>query len=65
MLIITTHSDVLVDAMTDQPDSVLVAERDENGATLTRLDHDKLKPWLEDYRLGKLWIKGGIGGTRW
>ncbi|MDR2091917.1 MAG: AAA family ATPase [Azoarcus sp.] len=53
-LIVTTHSDVLVDAITDQPESVVVAERDAAGTTLTRLDAEKIKPWLEKYRLGEL-----------
>lgn len=64
-LIVTTHSDVLVDALTDYPEAVLVAEKTENGTTLTRLDAEKLKPWLEKYRLGQLWTRGEIGGTRW
>jgi predicted ATPase len=64
-LIVTTHSDVLVDAMSDQPESVLVAEKTDAGTTLTRLDAEKLKPWLEKYRLGQLWTRGQIGGTRW
>lgn len=64
-LIVTTHSDVLVDAMTDQPESILVAEKSDEGTTLTRLDAEKLKPWLEKYRLGELWTRGEIGGTRW
>ncbi len=64
-LIVTTHSDVLVDAMSDQPDSVLVAEKTAGVTTLTRLDATKLKPWLEKYRLGQLWTRGDIGGTRW
>lgn len=64
-LIVTTHSDVLVDAMSDQPEAILVAEKGEHGTTLTRLDAEKLKPWLEKYRLGQLWTRGEIGGTRW
>ena len=64
-LIVTTHSDVLVDAMSDQPQSVIVAERGPEGTSLTRLDADRLKPWLEKYRLGQLWTRGEIGGTRW
>jgi predicted ATPase len=64
-LIVTTHSDVLVDALTDMPESVLVAGRSESGTTLERLNQEKLKPWLEKYRLGQLWMRGGIGGTRW
>lgn len=64
-LIVTTHSDELVDAMTDQPESVLVCEKGEEGTTLKRLNAETLKPWLEKYRLGELWTKGEIGGMRW
>jgi predicted ATPase len=64
-LIVTTHSDVLVDTLTDMPEVVLVASRDESGTRLQRLDAEKLKPWLEKYRLGQLWTRGEIGGTRW
>ena len=24
-----------------------------------------LKPWLDKYRLGELWVRGEIGGNRW
>jgi predicted ATPase len=64
-LIVTTHSEALVDAMSDQPEAVLVTERTAQGSTLRRLDAEKLKPWLEKYRLGQLWTSGEIGGTRW
>lgn len=64
-LIVTTHSEILVDALSDQPESVLVAEKTEAGSTLTRLNAEQLKPWLEKYRLGQLWTQGQIGGTRW
>jgi predicted ATPase len=64
-LIVTTHSDILVDAMTDRPEAIVVAEKAADGTTLTRLDAEKFKPWLEKYRLGQLWTSGDIGGTRW
>ncbi|MGR8933037.1 MAG: AAA family ATPase [Gammaproteobacteria bacterium] len=64
-LIVTTHSDVLVDAMTDQPEAVLVCEKGEQGTVLQRLSAEHLKPWLEQYRLGELWTRGELGGTRW
>lgn len=65
-LIVTTHSDVLVDALHDTPEAVLVAEKGENGnTTLTRLNAQQLKPWLDKYRLGELWMRGDIGGKRW
>ena len=64
-IIVTTHSDVLVDAMTDRPEVVLVCEKRSEGTVLRRLSGTDLKPWLEKYRLGELWIRGEIGGTRW
>ena len=64
-LIVTTHSDILVDALTDCPQAVLIASRSEGGTRLTRLEPEKLKPWLEKYRLGQLWTRGDIGGNRW
>jgi len=64
-VIVTTHSDVLVDAMTDCPEAVLVCEKTAEGTAMCRLDAEKLKPWLDKYRLGELWTRGEIGGTRW
>jgi predicted ATPase len=65
-IIVTTHSDVLVDALTDRPETVLVAEKTvESGTTLKRLNAEKLNPWLEQDRLGQIWLRGEIGGTRW
>lgn len=64
-IIITTHSSMLVDYFTDSPEAIIVAEKEENGTSLKHLEIDKLKPWLEKYRLGQLWLQGDIGGTRW
>jgi len=64
-LIVTTHSPILIDALSETPEYVLVCEQTEDGSTLTRLDADELKPWLEKYRLGQLWMRGDLGGTRW
>lgn len=64
-LIVTTHSDVLVDALTDAPESIVVCERPDGQTQLKRLAPDNLKSWLEDYRLGQLWKSGEIGGNRW
>lgn len=62
-LIVTTHSDLLVSALSDVPEAVLVCERDEDGTHLRRLEKDKLKEWLDEYTLGDLWLRGKIGGT--
>jgi predicted ATPase len=64
-LIVTTHSDALVSALSEYPESVIVCERDEEGSHLRRLEPDKLKNWLENYTLGDLWRMGEIGGNRW
>ena len=63
-LIVTTHSDLLVSALSDVPEAVLVCERDDRGTHLRRLEKDKLKEWLEEHSLGDLWLRGEIGGTR-
>lgn len=64
-LLVTTHSDILVDSLTDVPEAVLVCEKHQGGTHVQRLDSEKLRPWLEKYRLGDLWTRGQIGGTRW
>lgn len=64
-LIVTTHSDILVDALTEDPDAVIVCEKHDGATCLRRLDARKLRPWLERYRLGDLWTRGELGGTRW
>lgn len=64
-LIVTTHSDILVDAMTETPETVVVCSKQQGQTTMTRLNPDDLREWLSKYRLGQLWTKGEIGGTRW
>lgn len=64
-LIVTTHSDILVDALTERPESVLVCEKHKGQSTIQRLEPKKLARWLEKYRLGQLWTSGELGGTRW
>ena len=64
-LIVTTHSTVLVDSLTECPECVLVAEKENSQTTITRLNKNELSPWLEKYRLGELWSRGDIGGNIW
>jgi predicted ATPase len=64
-LIVTTHSDILVDAMTETPEVVVVCARQQGQTTTERLNPADLGEWLKKYRLGQLWTKGEIGGTRW
>ena len=64
-IIVTSHSDILVDAMTDCPDVVVVCEKHEGKTEMTRLSAAELAVWLKKYRLGQLWIDGQLGGKRW
>jgi predicted ATPase len=64
-LIVTTHSEILVDSFTDTPDDILVAEKVKGETQINRLNSNQLRPWLEEYRLGQLWNRGDIGGNRW
>lgn len=64
-LIVTTHSDILVDALTEHPESIIVCEKHHGHTIARRLSAVELAPWLRDYRLGDLWTRGELGGTRW
>jgi predicted ATPase len=64
-IIVTTHSDILVSALSEQPDSVVVCEKHDGMTTMERLNPQDLAPWLEKYRLGQLWSSGQLGGNRW
>jgi predicted ATPase len=64
-LIVTTHSDILVDAMTETPEAVVVCSKQQGQTIMERLKPDDLREWLKKYRLGQLWTKGEIGGNRW
>lgn len=64
-LIVTTHSDILVDAMTERPDAVVVCEKHDGCTEMKRQSKDELAVWLDKYRLGQLWIDGQLGGKRW
>jgi len=65
-IIVTTHSEALVSQFSDDPESVVVCERGEDGGSqFRRLESKNLDEWLQEYRLGELWRKGEIGGNRW
>ena len=64
-IIVTTHSDILVDALTEVPESIIVCENVDGATQMKRLDPDKMGIWLEKYRLGELWTSGELGGNRW
>ena len=64
-LLVTTHSDILVDALTNVPEAVVVCEKLDGATQLRRLNAEEIGPWVEKYRLGEIWTQGEIGGNRW
>src|ERR1039458_7672699 len=64
-LVVTTHSRMLVDALGDEPEAVVVCEKVDGRSRFTRQSGEPLKEWLEKYSLGTLWSMGQIGGNRW
>jgi len=62
-LIVTTHSDALVSALSAHSGSVVSCERPGAATKLQRLDPKKLARWLEKYRLGELWRMGELGAN--
>ena len=62
-LVVTTHSDALVSAFSDQPDAVVACERPGAATELRRLDPGELASWLADYTLSDLWRMGVLGAN--
>src|SRR5260370_16181953 len=61
-LIVTTHSEALIDALSSRPETVLVCERHvDNGAQMKRLSKKQLSVWLKRYSLRELWRNVEIG----
>jgi predicted ATPase len=64
-LVVTTHSENIIDALTDSPEAVIVCEKEHGQTSLRRLSSEGLGDWLEKYTLGRLWTQGELGGNRW
>jgi predicted ATPase len=64
-LVVTTQSDILVDALSDTPEAILICEKESGSTRMKRLQKEQLTEWLEKYALGELWRMGEIGGKRW
>ncbi len=64
-LVVTTHSNTLIESFSDTPEFVVVCEKERGASTFRRLDSPRLAAWLKEYSLGALWMKGHLGGTRW
>ena len=64
-IVVTTHSHMLVDALSDYPSSIVVCEQENGESQFERLDGERLRTWLDQYSLGDLWSSGELGGNRW
>lgn len=64
-IIVTTHSEAFVDALTDTPEALMVCERHNGSTVIERVDPERFAVWLQDHSLGELWRGGYIGGNRW
>jgi predicted ATPase len=64
-LIVTTHSQILLDTFQESPEDVVVVSKEDGSTQCKRLDAEKLRPYLEKYSLGSMWNSGDIGGNRW
>jgi predicted ATPase len=64
-LVVTTHSRMLVDALGEDPESIVVCSKENGETRMERLSAEDLSEWLKKYSLGDLWSKGEIGGNRW
>ena len=63
-LVVTTHSRLLVDALTDRPSSVVVCSRENGESRFERLDEAALREWLQKDGVGRCPQGDGFQGAR-
>ena len=63
-LIVTTHSDMILDCFTDLPKAVVVCDKVDGVTQMKRLCAEDFHEWKKE-GLGMAWISGAIGGKRW
>ena len=64
-LVVTTHSNLLVDGLTEHPEAIIACDRVEGVTQLQRLDAERVAVWRKHGSLGQLWLDGLLGGKRW
>ncbi len=62
-LVVTTHSDALVAALSNRADSVVTCQWKGGGSALERVDPERLRRWLHEYTLGDIWRMGKLGAN--
>ena len=64
-LVVTTHSPVFVDELTEHPSSVVAFDHYDGETHCRRVNPEAMSVWLNEHYLGAVWASGGIGGNRW
>ena len=75
-IVVATHSPELVSQFSDEPEHIVVCDRNANeGTRFHRLSREELDEWqqihqqtgkeLVLYGLSEMWMSGSIGGVRW
>jgi len=62
-VIVTTQSDVLVSALSEYAESVIVCDNVAGASHFRRIESDKLRFWMDKYQLGEIWRVGELGGN--
>ncbi|MGO4883177.1 MAG: AAA family ATPase [Bryobacteraceae bacterium] len=62
-VVVTTQSDVLVSVLSEHAESVIVCDNMAGASRFRRLESDKLRFWMDKYRLGEIWRIGELGGN--
>ena len=62
-IVVTTHSDTLVSALSARPEGVVTCQWRGGGTVLDRVDPQELRTWLAKYTLGDIWRMGKLGAN--
>ncbi len=62
-VVFTTHSPNLIDYM--GPEEVATVAKIRGKTTVNRLSRQQLSQWLDEYSLGELWERQGLGDSGW
>ena len=64
-LLVTTHSELLLDRLQDDFDVLFAFNATSHGTRVIPFDQEQFGAWREDHTLGELWTSGELGGNRW
>lgn len=63
-ILVTTHSDILVERLSDVPEDVAIASHEDGSTRLRRVDRDVMEQYVRGkYHLGGVWMRGGLRGA--